>query len=244
MTERTATFHSPLAEPIARFLRHHRALGKRYESEEWALRLLDRYLVENDIVSVEQITADMLDAFLRSRPRQYARSYNHLLGVLQRLFRWLLGQQLIERSPLRARPRRCTQQRTPYLFEPCDIERLLRLAATLPDSYRTHQRGATYRMIFALMYALGLRVGEVSRLCHKDLDLEQRCLHIRQTKFSKSRMIPFGPRVAQALSGYLHEDTRRHPRSVDVPLFSLDKDGQQPIAPKTISRAFQQSTLR
>ena len=40
-------------------------------------------------------------------------------------------------------------------------------------------------MIFAVLYGLGLRVGEVSRLCRKDLDFERQFLIIRNTKFGK-----------------------------------------------------------
>jgi integrase len=42
--------------------------------------------------------------------------------------------------------------------------------------------------MFALLYGLGLRVGEVSRLCGGDVDLNRQLLVIRDTKFSKSRL--------------------------------------------------------
>ena len=54
-------------------------------------------------------------------------------------------------------------------------------------------RGLTYRTIFALLYGLGLRVGEVARLRLGDVDWERQLLVIRLTKFSKSRLVPFGP---------------------------------------------------
>jgi site-specific recombinase XerD len=177
-------FRSLLAGEIERFLSHHRALGKRFDSEEHALRLLDHFLLEHNVQALEQITPAVLEAFLASRPRTRARSYNHLLNVLQRLFRWLVAQHVFPRSPLHARARRSTQHRAPFLFEPAQIERLLDCAAKLRDGPHTRHRGITYRMIFALMYGLGLRVSEVARLCRKDLDLERRCLHIRQTKFA------------------------------------------------------------
>jgi integrase len=48
-------------------------------------------------------------------------------------------------------------------------------------------------MIFALLYGLGLRVGEVTRLKLSDVDLVRSTLFIRDTKFGKSRIVPFGP---------------------------------------------------
>ncbi len=239
MNSQPTDLHSPLAPPIRAFLAHHRALGKRFDTEHSALRLLDHYLVEQGVDSLEAITPALLDAFLRSRPRPRPRSYNHLLNVLQRLFRWLETQEILVPSPLHARPRRCTSQRAPFLFEPAQIERLLELATQLPDRPHAHRRGATYRMIFALMYALGLRVSEVARLCRKDVDWQRRCLTIRQSKFAKSRLVPFGPRLGQALQDYLlTQEANTGDLSPDAPMFSVAKDHRRAIYAKTISRTF------
>ena len=228
-------FQSPLADRINRFLSHHRALGKRFENEENSLVLLDRFLLARDIETVAQITPELLEDFLASRKRR-ARSHNHLLSVLQRLFRWLVAHDLLPASPLQAQPRRSTQSQRPFLFEAAQVERLLGSAAALPDRPHASHRGMTYRMIFALMYGLGLRVGEVSRLCRQDLDLERRCLHVRQTKFLKSRLAPFGPRMADSLQAYLQQ--RGLAAIPDDPLFSLARDGRQPIYSPSISRTF------
>ena len=239
MSSQTTDLQSPLAPSMRAFLSHHRALGKRFDTEQSALRLLDHYLVEQGVDSMEAITPALLDAFLRSRPRPRPRSYNHLLNVLQRLFRWLETQETLVPSPLHARPRRCTSQRTPFLFEPAQVERLLELAAQLPDRPHAHRRGATYRMIFALMYALGLRVSEIADLCRKDVDWQRQCLTIRQSKFAKSRLVPFGPRLGQALQDYLlTQEANPGDLSPDDPVFSLAKDRRRAIYAKTISRTF------
>jgi len=239
MNSQPTDLRSPLATHIRAFLAHHRALGKRFDTEQSALRLLDHYLVEQGVDSLEAISPALLDAFLRSRPRLRPRSYNHLLNVLQRLFRWLEAQEILVPSPLHARLRRCTSQRTPFLFEPAQVKRLLELAAQLPDRPHAHGRGATYRMIFALIYALGLRVSEVARLCRKDVDWQRQCLTIRQSKFAKSRLVPFGPRLGQALQDYLlTQEANTGDLSPDDPVFSLAKDRRRAIYAKTISRTF------
>ena len=63
------SLQSPLSESIQSFLSYHRALGKRFESEEDALRLLDRYLCEQDVTTLAQVTPQLLEDFLVSRPR-------------------------------------------------------------------------------------------------------------------------------------------------------------------------------
>src|SRR5207249_8143172 len=66
---------------------------------EIALRLLDHYLVEREVGEIAQISSAVLESFLTSRPRTTVRSYNHLVGVLRRLFHWLVAQQRLTHSP-------------------------------------------------------------------------------------------------------------------------------------------------
>ncbi len=234
----TDHFHSVLADGIRRFLAHHRALGKRFDTEENALRLLDRFLFMHGVSELSGITPDLIDSFLASRPRGRPRSYNHLVGVLQRLFRWLVVQEVLSSSPVRARPRRVGGQPMPFLLEPADVERLLACAATLRDTRRHVHRAATYRMILALMYGLGLRVSEATRLLHADIDHQRRCLHIRNTKFLKSRLVPFGPRMEAALGDCLQRRWSRLRPAPDDPLFSLDAGGRLPVGSRSVSRTF------
>jgi integrase len=154
-----------------------------------------------------------------------------------RLFRWLVDQGLLKHSPLRARPRRQTTHRIPYLFDPPTAGRLLEVAERLPDNPRALLRGLTYRTIFALLYGLGLRVGEISRLRQEDVDFGRNLLIIRLTKFSKSRLVPFGPRLAACLHHYQEVCKQRHGKlSANAPVFSFD--GSRGINPSTISMVF------
>jgi len=233
------SYQSPLAEAIQDFIAHKRALGCKYATEEKALCLFDHYLFEQGVRDTNEITTSRVEAFLCSRPRRQPRSYHHLIGVLQRLFDWLVLQGRLSQSPLSDHPRRPAFQRRPFIFNNTQARRLLELAASLPDNSNAPRRGETYSMIFALLYGLGLRVGEVSRLCRQDVDLERQCLRIRETKFSKTRLIPFGPRMSQRIEHYLLGCERyRVGFTLESPLFSFHAD--TPIHPGTISQTFHQ----
>jgi len=230
-------FQSPIASAIKSFLAYKRALRRHYDTEEKALRMLDRYLLERQIILISDITPELLDSFLNSRPRTRPRSYNHLLGVVHRLFDWMVTREIIVHSPLRAEPRRVTARRIPYLFDASSARILLEVAERLPDNSRAPLRGASYRMIFALLFGLGLRVGEASRLRLGNLDFDRNLLIIRNTKFDKSRLVPFGPRMAEALREYLLlREQRWGPGNPDTPVFSFTKE--KPIHPGTVSQTF------
>jgi integrase len=236
-------FQSPLASAITRFLATKRAFGCRFDNEDRMLRLLDRYLVEQAVLNIPDITANCLDQFLASRPRLDPNGYNNLLCTVRRLFDWLVDQQELTVSPLRAQPRRATARRLPYLYDQATVRQLLEFAATLPDYPRCRQRGSTYATIFAILAGLGLRIGEVSRLQCGDVDLQRDVLLVRNSKFGKSRLVPFGPRLAARLRTYWAlREQRLGPPMPDAPFFTWN--GRSAVHTNSIRNVFRDEFLR
>ena len=112
----SAPRNSVLAEDIQRYVLYKRALGRKYDTEEAALCLLDRYLCHQLISDLTTVTPEVIEAFLASRRRGPARSHNHLLGVIRGFFRWLVVQERLEHSPVRIGPRRAGPRRQPFCF--------------------------------------------------------------------------------------------------------------------------------
>jgi site-specific recombinase XerD len=238
-----AGFRSTLADGIQRFVAHKRAVGRRFDTEERALRLFDRYITEHGVENPIEVTSNLVEEFLASRPRKRPRSYNHLLCTVRRLFDWLVVQGILEKSPVQISPRRQTAQRIPFIFDLPAARRLLEAARDLKDNPKAPMRGRTYHVIFAILYGLGLRVGEVCHLSVSDVDFERRLLVIRETKFYKSRLVPFGPKMEALVRDYLDAKTRRiGALSPQAPLFSFTRRGE--ITPCTISHAFHELVLR
>jgi site-specific recombinase XerD len=229
----------PLADSIELYLGHKHALGKQLAKIGPMLYLLDGFLLAHGVVEVRQITPVQISDFVASRHRHSPRSYNGLIGALRGLFDWMVVHEILLESPLRCEIRRVTATRRPFLFDVEQAHRLLEVATQLPSNPRAQSRGETYKMIFALLYGLGLRVGEVSRLCRKDVDLDNQLLIIRQTKFGKDRLVPFGPKMASEITGFLQrEESRFGQISPDSPVFSFYKRKRKPIGTNTISWTF------
>lgn len=239
-------FHSLLADEITSYLRYKRALGHKFDTEESTLRLFDQFLVEHTVADLKALQPPLIEAFLASRPRTRPRSYNHLLGVVGGFFAWLVSQERLDNSPVRARRRRVTSQLRPFLFEPPQVKRLLVLAGQLLDNSRAPHRAEVYQLIFSLMYGLGLRVGEVVRLRYGDVELARALLVIDKSKFGKTRLVPFGPRMKQYIARYLE-------RCVDWfgtwqpndPLFAFSfSPMRRPLRIETISQTFHHLVLK
>lgn len=237
MTRRLADPSSVIAPHISAFLDHKRALNRKYDVEDKALRLLDRYLTESRIKTLDEITSEVLDTFFLGRPRNRPRSFNHLVGVVGRLFEWMVEHEIIDRSPVTTRLRRPGRTRTPCIFDLPTAQKLIDIAAGLADTNKGLLRGPTYATIFSLLFGLGLRVGEVARLRCRDIDQERGILTIRETKFSKSRLVPMGPQLTRRLGAFLTVRAERGgPLSPGDPVFSFT--GGRPLNPGTISQTF------
>jgi len=226
---------SALAQPIADFLHYKQALNKKYQTETLALRLFDSYLFGQGITGWQAVTSSVIDAFMASRSRHRPRSYNHLLGVLRRFFEWAVLQRWINQNPVVQRSKRETGKRLPYLFDLTKARRLLAVASNLPDTPKGPQRALVYETVFALLYGLGLRVGEVARLTVGDVDFTGNILCIRETKFSKNRWVPFGPNMANRLRRYC-DQRYGETAATETPLFSFTQGRH--IHPCTISQTF------
>jgi integrase len=197
-------YRSPLGPHIDAYLVAKRALGMRFAIEERTLRLLDRFAAGKRLVTIAEVTPAVVDEFLASRPRRSARSYNHLQGTVRRLLDWMSIQRVEGVVRYRGHPRREAGRRTPVLFTDAQVRQLLAAASRLAGRPGfTSLVAATYRTAFAVLYCLGLRVGEVARLQLGDVDLSARTLVVRRTKFGKDRLVPFGPRLARELEAYL-----------------------------------------
>jgi integrase len=237
MSRRLPEPSSLLAPHIRAFLDHKRALNRKYDVEDKALRLFDRYLKGVGVGTLDGITPEILDAFFLGRPRDRPQSFNHLVGVVGRLFEWMVEHDIIDRSPVTTRLRRPGRTRPPFIFDLSAAQRLVDVAASLKDNNKGKLRGPTYAMIFSLLFGLGLRPGEAARLRRRDFDSTRSILTIRETKFSKTRLLPMGPQLASRLAAFLAKRTEQADGlSEDDPIFSFT--GGRPINPSTISQTF------
>jgi site-specific recombinase XerD len=230
---------SLLAPHLAANLAHRQALGLRGTSYRYTLGLLDRYLVARGVETLEALTPALIDSLLASRTRRTTASFNGLQSDLSCFFRWLVAHEIIPRSPVTARRRRTRTALRPFLFDPAGARQLLAAARQLQDAPGRTGRATIYPMLFLLLYALGLRVGEASRLRVKDVDLQRELLEIYNAKFGKDRLVPFGPKVAGELRRFL-EWRATQPAGLDpgAPLFTFDHAGRASLCPTTVTRTF------
>jgi integrase len=90
----------------------------------------------------------------------------------------------------------------PHIYTDVEIQALLEEAAGL--SSPGGLRARTAQTYLGLLACTGMRPQEPLRLTRDDVDLSANVLTVRQTKFSKSRLVPLNPTAANALREYAH----------------------------------------
>jgi integrase/recombinase XerD len=123
-------------------------------------------------------------------------------GTLRGLYRFALARGMARRSPLPQRAPKVAVPFTPYIYSQAELRRLLQ--AVTPE--RTKGLSPqTMRTLLLVLYGAGLRLSEALKLEQADVDIKERLLQVRQSKFFKSRLVPIGSKLAKVLKDYQAE---------------------------------------
>jgi len=230
-------FNGPWGKQMSAFILFKRRLGAKYEFEERTLANLDRYLAEAGISPGEKVPPLLINQWRLSQVRNSEQTLHTKQRVAQSFFDYLISLGFLKENPANgssSMPRRTLR---PYVLSKEEIREILQRAGRMPDIPFFPHRGATYRMIFATLYCLGLRIGELCRVRLRDIDFDRGLLLIRPSKFYKSRLLPLGPKYLSTLKRFMERD-RIAWVSNEGHLFSSYHG--KPVSQGSISRVFHQ----
>jgi integrase len=91
-----------------------------------------------------------------------------------------------------------------YVYTEEEVAQLLDKAPALDQGSLHSRRGVSTRLAILLLYTTGIRRGELLNLRCGDYNSEQKTLRIRPSKFSKSRLLPLPPDLAEEVEHHLH----------------------------------------
>jgi integrase/recombinase XerD len=221
-----------LSEVIDLYLSHKRALGHRFRTEEAILRSFCRAMGN---VAIETIEAVAVLTFLNGNgpvTESWAKRYRVLSG----LYRFAVVRGWAKISPLPcAIPKPTVPDFVPYIYSHEELKRLIDAVPTA-CSGRVPIEEEVLRSLLLLLYSTGLRIGEALSLTLDEVDLDQACLFIRETKFFKSRFVLLGKDLVGALTNYVLRCHQRHATSLKATLFCF-RDGS-PLSQSAARSAF------
>ena len=126
------------------------------------------------------------------------------------------------------------RRKAPHLYSKEEIAKLMGKAQHLPKGEGFQP--LTIHTVIGLLASTGMRISEALRLGVEDVDLENRLLTVRESKFHKSRLIPLHTTVVAKLAQYHKRRRRDFPCSES---FFVSQRGA-PLPYGTIQRVFRE----
>ena len=217
---------------IADYIQHNRNLGKRFVAEEAILLAFSRSVGK---VPLHGIRPAMITRFV-NRDGASVETTARKRRVLVGFFRYAVTRCRLKASPMPSFERkRGAASFTPYIFSEAELKRLL-AAVPVATGPRSDIDADTLRTFVLLLYGAGLRRGEARCLKIEHVDLPQSLLHIKGTKFFKTRIVPISTSLSKVLKAYVAKHCSRHSRDGGNLLF-CKKDGT-PLTDSAIAAAF------
>ena len=186
-------------------------------------------------IEIQEVDHDKVFAFL-GRPT--TRYWHEKHSALTHFYRYAISRGHVNSAPLPKTIPKISSQFVPYIYTHDEVRRLLEATSWYRQTHILLEPH-TFRAILLLLYGAGLRISEALSLRAGDVDLSEAILLIRETNFYKSRLVPIGPQLKQAMEQFAV--TRRgagHSEMPNAPFF-VGRKGNQLRIP-TVQASFRQ----
>jgi len=218
-----------LIDDAHRYITLRRALGFKLEKTARHLAAFTSHAVANGDSHIRTATALAWTAAVSSTPG----SRYHRLQVIADFARFLHAEDTAHEIPQHHHYYHRCHRPAPYIYTSEELIRMLHAAGNLRRQKPSPLRQHVHAMLIGLLAATGLRVSEALKLRLGDV-LPDGVLHIRQTKFNKSRLVPLHASMVSALDSYLR--VRATIAGMDDHVFLTV--GGRPMGLETVHAAF------
>ena len=209
---------SDLREAMQQYLALRRSLGFELLKVDSTLR---SFVAFAEREAVYHVTVDLALRWVKLSTAKESATLADRLNIVRRFAIWRSAVDgRTEVPPKNLLPYRY-YRKPPYIYSDEEIERLVRTARKLPSPKKL--RGLTYAALFGLLAATGMRISEAVALDRDDVDLEERLLNIRESKFRKSRLVPVHVSTRDALFDYAKDRDQIFHRPKSIAFFVSER---------------------
>lgn len=226
-----------LSEIVGQYVAHKQSMGMRFSTEQRTLKSFCRAIGD---IRMADIAADSVLAFIAGTG-PVTRFWHRKREVLVGLYRFAIARGYCVVVPLPTNLPKPPQPFVPYIYSHEELRRLLG-ATSRCEHPLCKVRAYTYRSLLLLLYGAGLRISEALELTLNDVNLSIGLVQIRESKFYKTRLLPLGQDLVNALSAYASQRNKTHLTQPETPFF-VCRNGSA-ITRRTADGIFHQLRLR
>jgi site-specific recombinase XerD len=201
---------------VTQYIAFRESFGEDFCSQARLLRQFSRDMGTD--LEANEIEPERVKTFLDGT-RPLSSYWHRKQSILRGFYRYAITRGLVASSPLPTQAPKRPPALTPYIYTHEELRRLLEATISLRHANRQLEP-TTFRVMLLLLYGAGLRLCEALALNRSDYDPAIALMTIRDTKFHKTRLVPLGADLNQALATYMAEHHRTEtPVSDRLPLF-------------------------
>lgn len=221
-----------IGEAIESYIAYRRSLGEKYGHGAYILRRFSKYIGKGKAIS--EIKTEDCITFLKGGKEQITTSWFENYSTLKWLFGWTMVRGYITRIPLPSDKPKRPECIKPYIYSKDELRRIFDAALVCQKKPRIIAP-QTIQIILKLTYFLGLRISETLAIRIKDINMEESYVTIRDSKFYKSRIVPFNNSIRNMIKEYF--ESHRNQYYDDGKLLFLSMKGM-PISRASITVYF------
>lgn len=199
-------FWSKVAPYIEEFIAYKQDLGYKYREEERILATFDKFLIENNILTVS-MGKEVVDQWTQRHNGESELSrYGRMVCLIQFLS-YLRDLGILSYIP--SLPKYPDSTFIPHIYSVEEMIALFRAS----DRLRLKNKNMSSSIfimpcLLRLLYGTGIRINEALQLKNKDVNLTDNFLLLENTKNGKDRIIPFTDSLAGICQEYLTHRNR------------------------------------
>jgi len=202
----TSPFSGKFGKYAKAYLELLNAAGVKSRHIRTVLAKFSQFLTNNSITSPRMITTAVIQEWIDSLAFDQRNTRNRVC-TLRRFFEYLYKLRAVKANPVTdeimdniGHP---VSSFKPYIYTVEEIKTLLWDAKQVPSNSLFKLKPQVLYTVIAMLYTLGLRLNEALNLTLTDVDFGQGTIFIRDSKFHKDRIIPFGPKMSAHLKKYI-----------------------------------------
>lgn len=185
---------------VNQYIAYKRSLGLKFDTNQVILKAFSKYIGMNKIVS--NIPDKKISDFLYMGTGTVTNNFFTKLTVLRGFYNYSVTRSYVKHSPIPTNLPQKPKAFTPYIYSHEELKRLFAAALTY-QKIHSFINPYMIHVLLVLLYGTGMRLSEALSLKISDIDFSESFLTIHETKFYKTRLVPFGKKIAVLLAEYM-----------------------------------------
>jgi len=206
------TYHSVFKSEFQDLVEIKRALGFNYDAQAAGFLRMDAFFSERRLEE-KKISKELCDEWCKKRSHENENNRSHRISAMRIFCNYLNDIGIPAHVPRKGITRKIVKYDA-HIYTEDELERFFSAvdkSQSVPSE--CPYRGLVMPVFFRILYTSGMRVSELRLVKFKDVDLNKRCITVRNAKNHKDRAVPIHPslvsrceRIKELIHADSHED--------------------------------------